>query len=84
MNHDSNVQKANRFVDQILKENRKALEDAIARVQLPDEYLEFSKKILFVETHGFLRLQKGVLHNLHAISRWSKTGVNTEMGGGGG
>jgi len=66
---ESSVQKANRFVDQILADNRKALEAAIATVKLPDEYFEFSKKILFVETHGFAKLTNGVLHNLHAISR---------------
>merc|ERR1719259_1250133 len=69
VNIESSVQKANRFVDQILRDNRKALQEAIAHVHLPDEYIKFSKKILFVETHGFVRLQKGVLHNLHAISR---------------
>ena len=66
---ETSVQKANRFVDQILADNRKALEAAIASVKLPDEYFEFSKTIVFIETHGFARLTNGVLHNLHAISR---------------
>jgi len=63
------VQQANRFVDQLLSDNRKALEDAISYVKLPDEYFEFSKKIAFIETHGYAKLTKGHLNNLHAISR---------------
>lgn len=63
------VEQANRFVDQLLSDNRKALEDAISYVKLPDEYFEFSKKIAFIETHGYAKLTKGHLNNLHAISR---------------
>merc|ERR1712002_973685 len=63
------VEQANRFVDQLLSDNRKALEDAISYVKLPDEYFEFSKKIVLIETHGYVRLTKGHLNNLHAISR---------------
>ena len=66
---ESSVTKANRFVDQLLADNRQKLQDAIGVVVLPDEYFEFSKTIFFVETHGFAKLTKGRLDNLHAISR---------------
>jgi len=66
---DPSVSKANRFVDELLADNRQALKDAIGVLKLPDEYFKFSKKILLVETHGFARLTKGRLDNLHAIVR---------------
>lgn len=63
------VSRANRFVDQLLADNRQMLQDAISVVKLPDEYFEFEKKILLVTTHGFARLTHGKLDNLHAIVR---------------
>jgi len=66
---ESSVQKANRFIDQLLADNRKTLEDAIGVIVLPDEKFEFSKKILLVTTHGYAKLTKGRLFNLHALSR---------------
>ncbi len=65
----SNVEKANRLVDQSLADNRKKLEDAISVVKLPDEYFPFKKEILWKEINGFARLDQGRLDNLHAISR---------------
>jgi len=66
---ETSVQKANRFVDKLLADNRQALHDAISVVTLPDESFTFEKKILLVTTHGYAKLTKGHLDNLHGITR---------------
>jgi len=60
--------KANAFIDNLLKSKSNNLK-AFGKVKLPDQYFEFSKKILLVETHGFAKLTSGHLENLHNIKR---------------
>jgi len=63
------ILKANTFIDNLLKSKSNALKEAFGKVKLPDQYFEFSKKILLVETHGFAKLTSGHLENLHNIKR---------------
>jgi len=63
------IAKANAFIDKLLKSKRGMLKEAIGKVKLPDQYFEFSKKIMMIETHGFAKLTHGHLDNLHDIKR---------------
>lgn len=63
------IEKANKFVDKLIADKREDLQKAIGKVKLPDQYFEFSKKIAFVDTHGFARLTHGRLDNLSDIKR---------------
>jgi len=68
ISHDK-IAKANAFIDKLLKSKHEDLKAAFGKVKLPDQYFEFSKKILLVETHGFAKLTSGHLDNLHNIKR---------------
>lgn len=72
------ILKANAFIDKLLKSKSGMLKEAIGRVKLPDQYFEFSKKIVMVETHGFAKLTHGRLDNLHDIKRKGDCLITTD------
>jgi len=67
--YNSSVEGINRYVDDLLKRKRKALEKKIGHVVLPEKKIDFEKKIIMVTTHGYVQLSNGFLNNFHTIYR---------------